>query len=71
MKKCKVCGKPLRLKASRRYEVMKLPVGLGCLIEHAHVFECFDCEYCGYQNIVNERETGRVKNLEDVEEIEE
>ena len=51
----------MKLTSDKRYEVMRLPVGLGCLTEHAHVFECFDCSKCGCQNIVNERETGYVK----------
>lgn len=71
MKKCKVCGKLFRLNASRRYEVISYPVGLSCLTQKAQTFECFDCPHCGCQNMVNIRETGCVKNLEDVEEIEE
>ena len=68
MRKCKVCGKLLRLKASRRYEVTSYPAGLTCLTQKAQTLECFDCPHCGCQNIVNVRETGYAEDMEETEE---
>lgn len=56
--KCKVCGKRLALRRGLRYEVTVLPVGLQVLTEHPKTYECFDCLYCGCQNVVNVREVG-------------
>lgn len=56
IKRCKVCGKPLNLDKSRRYEIKKTPVGLQGLTEAPKTYEAFDCEKCGCQNIVNVRE---------------
>ena len=64
MRKCKICGKLFRLKASRRYEVISYPVGLACLTQKAQTFECFDCPRCGCQNMVNIREVGTACNDE-------
>lgn len=60
--KCKVCGKRLRLRKSDRYEIKKIPTGLNCLVEDVKVFEAFDCQRCGCQNIVGVREIGEVEN---------
>ena len=55
--KCKVCGEKLRLDKERRYEVVKIPTGLGIFSgERTTVFEAFDCPKCGCQNIVNVKE---------------
>lgn len=54
--KCKVCGKRLRLKSIYRYEVVKVPTGLSLLTNGTEIFEAFDCQTCGCQNIVNIRE---------------
>ena len=51
--KCKVCGKHLALRSDRRYEVAELTDE-----DHLKVYECFDCEYCGCQNLMNIREVG-------------
>ena len=58
-KRCKVCGKRLRLKALYRYEITKYPAGLAFITEQPITYECFDCQNCGCQNIVGIRE---VKN---------
>lgn len=54
--KCKVCGKHLKIKKTLRYTVTKKPVGLNCLTQGTTIYECFDCDKCGCQNIVNIRE---------------
>lgn len=54
--KCKVCGKRFSAKAKNRYEIVKDPKGLRCLVEDVVVYEAFDCPKCGCQNIVNVRE---------------
>ena len=61
MRKCKVCGKILRLKKENKYLVLHAPTGLNCLVEATETFECFDCPKCGCQNIVNIRETRRTE----------
>ena len=58
MKKCTVCGKPLNMNKSKRYEIRKTPQGLTALTESPRVYEAFDCDHCGCQNIVNIREVG-------------
>ena len=55
-KKCKVCGKKLVLRKELRYCVIDVPLGLAALSEKAKTYECFDCLFCGCQNIVNIRE---------------
>ena len=65
MKKCKVCGKRLKMDSEKRYEVVKIPHSLNTLFEAPIVFECFDCPRCGCQNAVNVRE-GNVPNPEDM-----
>lgn len=67
MIQCKVCGKRLRLRKSERYEVVKRPTGLNCLVEGIKYFEAFDCHYCGCQNIVNVREISEVEENEEPE----
>lgn len=52
--RCKVCGKKIKMQSDRRYEVNQT---LG-KDEPFRTYECFDCEYCGCQNIVNLREIG-------------
>lgn len=47
--RCKVCGKRLNFDKTKRYEINKSPVV-------SKVYEAFDCERCGCQNIVNIRE---------------
>jgi hypothetical protein len=54
--KCKVCGKKLQLRPSLRYEVVKAPTGIKALTDDTVIYECFDCQKCGCQNIVNIRE---------------
>ena len=56
MKKCNVCGKRLKLKSLYRYKVTKRPIGLNALIREPVIYEAFDCQNCGCQNIVNIRE---------------
>ncbi len=56
MRRCKVCGRWMRLKKENRYLVTKRPTGLNILCEAPTVYECFDCPTCGCQNIVNVRE---------------
>ena len=56
MKKCKVCGKMMRLNRSMRYEITKYPSGLNILTQDPITYECFDCPHCGCQNTVNVRE---------------
>lgn len=60
-KKCKVCGKRLKLKAELRYEVYQDPKLMGVSIsifgmQTPKMYECFDCLKCGCQNVVNIRE---------------
>lgn len=58
MKKCKVCGKPLRLRKDGLYIVGKKDNTLrGPFTTQIQYFEAFDCPRCGCQNIVGVRET--------------
>lgn len=65
MTKCKVCGVRLIMHKDLRYEIVKYPVGLNVLTESPKIYECFDCQHCGCQNIVNVRE-GNAPNPEDM-----
>lgn len=57
MKKCKVCGKPLRLRKDDLYVVEKKDnTLLGAFTTQTQYFEAFDCPKCGCQNIVGVRE---------------
>ena len=56
MKKCKVCGKRLRLLKENKYEIVQKPVGMNVLTQGTKIYEAFDCKKCGCQNIVNIRE---------------
>lgn len=56
MKRCKVCNKRLCLDKDKKYLAEKRPQGLNSLVESKTVYEAFDCEWCGCQNIVNIRE---------------
>ena len=56
MKRCKVCNKRLYLDKDKKYLIEKRPQGPSCLVEPKIVYEAFDCEWCGCQNIVNVRE---------------
>lgn len=63
MKRCKVCGKILKLKKEYKYLINDTPVGLNCLVEKSKIYECFDCPKCGCQNIVNVREGNEVESI--------
>ena len=52
MRRCEICGKRFRLLAKNRYEIVKRPVGINCLVQAAVYFNAFDCPHCGCQNIV-------------------
>ena len=56
MKKCKVCGRRLRLLKENKYEIVQKPVGMNALTQGTKIYEAFDCIKCGCQNIVNIRE---------------
>lgn len=56
MKRCKVCNKRLCFDKDKKYLIEKRPQGLNSLVEPKTVYEAFDCECCGCQNIVNVRE---------------
>ena len=57
MKRCKVCGKPLRLRKDGLYIVEKKDnTLLGAFTTQTQYFEAFDCPQCGFQNIVGVRE---------------
>ena len=53
--KCMVCGRRLKLRKDNRYEIRKDLSPLAALVEQKKVYEAFDCQVCGCQNIVNER----------------
>lgn len=55
-KRCKVCGRRLKLDKGLRYEVTFIPAGIKALVESPMTYEAFDCLYCGCQNIVGVRE---------------
>lgn len=59
MRRCKICGKRMKLKAESRYEVrIKKPrSALSLTIEPDTIAECFDCPSCGCQNMMQIRET--------------
>lgn len=63
MRKCNVCGRRFRLLAKNRYEVVRRPAGLNCLVEGTVYYNAFDCPHCGCQNIVGvtEIETRDIK----------
>ena len=63
-KRCKVCGKKLLLTAERRYTVQKMRSPATAILPPVF-FEAFDCQHCGCQNIVGERQ---IENFEEVEE---
>lgn len=65
MKKCNVCGRRFRLLAKNRYEVVKNPVGLKCLIEDTVYYNAFDCPHCGCQNIVGITEKVNIRDIEE------
>ena len=52
--KCKACGSKLKLTNDRRYVVVKHSI--ADLLTNPVAYECFDCQRCGCQNIVNVRE---------------
>lgn len=57
MKKCKACGKPLRLRKDGLYIVEKKDETLlGVFTTQTQYFEAFDCPWCGCQNIIGVRE---------------
>lgn len=52
---CKVCGKEFELIKDNKYIVQENK-GLNGIVTGIKKFECFDCPYCGCQNIMNIRE---------------
>ena len=64
MKRCGTCGKRFRLLAKNRYEIVKRPVGVNCLIQASVYYNAFDCPYCGCQNIVGVVEKNVVESVE-------
>lgn len=57
--RCKVCGKRIKLSKSRKYLVIE---NKGVIDFSAKVvYEAFDCQACGCQNIVNIRENNKIE----------
>ena len=54
--KCKVCGKRFKAIAENKYIAIEKIGALEGLTKAPKIFECFDCNKCGCQNIVNIRE---------------
>lgn len=52
---CKVCKKQFELKKENKY-IATENKGLSSITTGIRNYECFDCPYCGCQNIVNIRE---------------
>lgn len=52
---CKVCGKDFKLLKKNKYIVQENK-GINGIATGTKKFECFNCPYCGCQNILNERE---------------
>lgn len=55
MYRCKVCGEEFLLKSESRYIAEKPKSEIAMAFSATKIYECFDCPYCGCQNIVNER----------------
>lgn len=54
--KCKVCGKPMALKKEDRYEIKRERTIAEVFSSYEpDILECFDCSFCGCQNVVNKR----------------
>ena len=64
MYKCHTCGRRFRLLAKNRYEIMKSPVGINCLVQGVVYYNAFDCPHCGCQNITGVLEKVNVKDFE-------
>lgn len=65
MYKCHTCGRRFRLLAKNKYEVVKRPVGINCLIEGTVYYNAFDCPHCGCQNITGVIEKQNIIKIED------
>lgn len=63
---CKICGREFDLKIEERYEVVKS--GMFSNLSDDSSYECFDCPWCGCQNVVNEKKLNRfsVMSMEEV-----
>ena len=53
--KCKICGKKFPITAGDRYCAREAQ-SVSTLLVKPVTYECFDCIYCGCQNIVGVRE---------------
>jgi len=51
--KCKICGKKFPITAGDRYSARE-SLSISELVKSV-TYECFDCIYCGCQNVVGER----------------
>lgn len=51
--KCKICGKKFPITAGDRYFARE-EKSISTLAKSV-TYECFDCVYCGCQNVVGER----------------
>ena len=66
--KCKICGAELKLTINGHYVTRdEEQVGLANLVKKTEVkiYDTFDCQYCGCQNIMQERK--RELELEELE----
>lgn len=62
MRRCKVCGRIMRLNKKDRYELVKYSPAVRMGLASPTILECFDCPKCGCQNMVNVREDGERNN---------
>ena len=65
MKRCETCGRRFRLLAKNRYEIVKRPIGIDCLVHGTVYYNAFDCPHCGCQNIVGVVEKDVVESVDE------